>query len=77
MNMPGLLKKIEDEAISLSTSDRARLVQTILESLHADDAESAKAWTVEIDRRVEAFDRGELTTHPAEDVFAEVRRVTR
>lgn len=75
--MSASLKEVEEDAKSLSTSDRARLVQSILESLHSDDPDVAEAWAGEISRRVEAFDRGELVTHPAEEVLAEARRVTR
>ncbi len=75
--MSASLEKVEVEAKSLSASDRARLVQTILESLHTDNPEVAEAWANEIGQRVDAFDRGELSTHSAEDVFAEARRVAR
>lgn len=74
--MSASLKELEEVAKSLSSSDRARLVQTILESLHSDDPDVAGAWAREIGRRVEAFDRGELVAHPAEDVFVEARQVT-
>lgn len=75
--MPASLKKVEEEAKALSPADRASLVQTILESLQADDPEVAQAWAQEVSRRVDAFNRGDLTTYPAEDVFAEARRATR
>ena len=75
--MSASLEKVEVEAKSLSTSDGARLVQTILESLHSDIPEVADAWAAEIGQRVDAYDRGELSTCADEDVFAEARRVTR
>lgn len=75
--MSASLKKLEDEVKLLSASDRATLVQIILESLHADDADVAGAWADEISRRAEAFDCGDLASYPAEDVFAEARRVAR
>ncbi|MBX3143745.1 MAG: addiction module protein [Trueperaceae bacterium] len=68
--MSGLLRNVEDQAKSLSTSDRARLLQTILESLHSDRVELEVECNREIARWIEAFDRGESITHPAEDVFA-------
>jgi hypothetical protein len=39
-------------------------------------AEIEAAWEREIEKRVNAFDRGESRTDPAEDVFAEARRLT-
>jgi hypothetical protein len=43
----------------------------MLESLHEPLAGIQSAWAEEIERRVEAFDRGELPSYPAEHVFAD------
>jgi putative addiction module component (TIGR02574 family) len=67
-----------ERARSLEPEDRARLVELLLDSLHDEpigDVEAA--WEGEIRRRVEAFERGEVKTYAAEDVFAEVRRLLR
>jgi len=69
------LKEVEAYARSLSSDDRASLVQAILESLHPIDPAIEKEWSDEIERRVEAFDRGELATHSADSVIAEARRM--
>ena len=54
----------------------ADLVELLLESLHEPTiAEIEAAWDAEIARRVEAFERGEVQTYSAEDVFAEARRI--
>lgn len=75
--MPPSLKQMEEQAAALSPDDRAKLAQTILESLHTPIAEVEAAWAAEIEKRVAAFDRGELESYPAEDVFAEARRLMR
>jgi putative addiction module component (TIGR02574 family) len=75
--MPPSLKQMEEQARALSPDDRAKLAQSILESLHAPVAEIEAAWAAEIERRVAAFDRGEMQSYPAEDVFAEARRLMR
>jgi hypothetical protein len=49
----------------------------MLESLHSPLVEIEKAWKEEIEQRVAAFDRGEIPSYPAEDVFAEARRISR
>jgi hypothetical protein len=49
----------------------------MLESLHSPLADSEAAWAQEIEQRVAAFDRGEIPAYPAEDVFAEARRISR
>ena len=56
----------------------ALLAEVLLESLHDSSlSEIESEWKREIEKRVAAFDRGELQTYPAEDVFAEARRMTR
>lgn len=74
---PPSLKLLEEQARELTAEERAKLAQTLLESLHAPVAEVEAAWAKEIDARVAAFDRGEMPAYPAEDVFAEVRRLLR
>lgn len=75
--MSASLKRIEEQAKALSAEDRAKLAQAMLESLHAPVLEVEAAWAEEIERRVAAFDRGEMPTYAAEDVFAEARRLSR
>jgi Glu-tRNA(Gln) amidotransferase subunit E-like FAD-binding protein len=72
--MSALLKSIEEQARALSAEDRAKLAESTLESLHTSIAEIDALWTEEIEERVSAFDRGEITSYSAEEVFAEARR---
>ncbi len=69
-----LLKNIEDQARALSAEDRARLAESMLESLHASIAEIEALWAEEIEERVSAFDHGEIPSYSAEEVFAEAHR---
>ena len=72
------LKELEIQAKSLSPEDRASLAETLLESLQETPvSEIEAAWNKEIESRVAAYDRGELKTISAEDVFAEARRLAR
>jgi len=76
--MSDLLKKLEQHAKALTAEERARLAEILLESLrNAPIAEIQAAWDREIEQRVAAYDRGELQTLSAEDVFAEARRLAR
>lgn len=70
-------KEIEQQAQALAAEDRAKLAETLLESLQAPLSEIETAWAQEIEERVAAFDRGETQAYAAEDVFAEARRLTR
>ncbi len=76
--MSTTLKELEHQARALLPEERARLADVLLESLRdAPVAEIEAAWNLEIEKRVAAFDRGELETFSAESVFAEARRLAR
>lgn len=75
--MSASLEQIKDQARALSPEERAKLAQSILESLHSPLADIEAAWEAEIEQRVAAFDRGEIPLYAAEDVFAEARRLSR
>lgn len=69
--------EIEKSARLLSPEERARLAEAMTESLReAMPAEIEVAWETEIRRRVDAYERGEATLVPAEDVFAKARKIT-
>jgi len=72
------LSELEQQARSLPPDDRARLAEVLLESLQGPPvSEIEAAWSLEIEERIAAYDRGELQAFSAEDVFAEARRNTR
>jgi putative addiction module component (TIGR02574 family) len=76
--MDSRLKDIEHEILALGAEDRARLAESLLESLRGPPlTEIDIAWAREIENRVAAHDRGEVPTYAAEDVFAEARRLSR
>ena len=69
------LTQVEEQALSLSPEERAKLAELILESLSKPLAEIEEEWAQEIERRVAAYDSGDIPTYPAEDVFAEALRI--
>jgi putative addiction module component (TIGR02574 family) len=71
------LKEVEDQARQLTLRERAALAESLLESLHLVLSDAEAAWAQEIEDRVAAYDRGEITAYAAEDVFAEARRLSR
>ncbi len=75
--MPTSLKQIEEQIRALSAEDRAKLAEVLLESLHSPVSVIEQAWSEEIEQRIAAFDRGEISAYSAEDVFADARRITR
>ncbi len=76
--MSATLKELEQQAKALTAEERAQLAEVLLESLRdAPVTEIEAAWEHEIQQRAAAYDRGELQTFSAEDVFAEARRLAR
>lgn len=70
------LFEIEQQASQLLPSDRAQLAEFLLESLQEPmNIEVEQAWGDEIERRVKAYENGEAVLFPAQEVFAEARRV--
>lgn len=64
--------EIEIAAMHLTVSERAQLAQRLLASLD-EDSEIEQAWAEEIDRRLDAYEKGDTTLIPAEEVFARIR----
>lgn len=74
--MSSLLVELEQKAFTLPPDERAHLAEAMLESLRGTPmSEIETGWEQEIKNRVAAFDRGELQTHSATDVFANARRM--
>ena len=74
--MPDLVAELAEKARTLAPGDRSRLVDLLLESLHESPlAEVEAAWAKEIERRIAAYERGEVQTFAAEEVFTEARRI--
>jgi len=67
-----LRDQITQQSLSLAPEDRAyiadMLEQCLTSQLFADPALS-QAWATELDRRIQAYDRGELTADDAESVL--------
>lgn len=62
-------------ALALPPTDRAALVEAILASFDFPArAEIDALWGAEVDDRLAAFERGELTATPADEVFARLNR---
>jgi putative addiction module component (TIGR02574 family) len=72
------LVDIEQQARQLPANERARLAEALLESLKDNSLNAIQtAWRREIEERVAAYDRGDVETFSAAQVFAEARRLSR
>ena len=70
--------QILKDALSLSPDERAALVEHLLASFDASARQHIDTlWAQEAEERLDAFERGELSTIPAQDVFDTIRKQTR
>ena len=69
---------LAERGLALSQDDRARLAEVLLASLDPEpQSEVEAAWEVEIERRLAAYDRGEVQAIDAEEVFAKAELIAR
>ena len=74
--MPTLVEELSARAKNLSSRDRARLAEELLDSLQGEsDPDADGAWDREIERRVGEIEAGAVKLIAAEDVHAEARRL--
>jgi putative addiction module component (TIGR02574 family) len=72
-SMTNAATAVIDQALKLKASERAAIAERLLLSLDAPDPEIDAAWAREANARIEAHDRGEIESVPAEDVFAKYK----
>jgi putative addiction module component (TIGR02574 family) len=72
--MPMKVKEIEEEALRLSSHERALLVEHLIGSLEPDDDPDAeRVWIEEAERRYQEYKAGKVKSIPAEQVFKNAR----
>ncbi len=63
------------DALKLSPMERAELIERLLASFpFPDRAAVDERWAIEAEDRLDAFDRGEIKSRPASEVFSRVER---
>lgn len=71
-------QSIENEALSLSPQDRAKLAQKLLLSLDTpSEDESEHAWLIEAGRRARELDRGDVQPISADEVRMKAKSLLR
>ena len=68
-------EKVLREALNLSPQERAEVLQRLLATFQEPpDAELDELWAQESEDRLDAFDRGDLDSASAKEVFARIER---
>ncbi len=65
---------ILNQALKLSSSERAKVVEKLISSLDTPDSTIDSIWAKEADTRIEAFEKGEIESISAEKVFGKYRK---
>jgi putative addiction module component (TIGR02574 family) len=68
--MTNSAKNVISQALELKASERSVIAEALLASLDSPDHRIDEIWSKEIDARIEAYDRGDIDSIAAEDVFA-------
>jgi putative addiction module component (TIGR02574 family) len=70
-----LIDELSRKARALPPEERIRLAEELLSSVQDSDEEIEASWAEEIERRLEEVENGTAKLIPAEEVFAEIRRL--
>lgn len=62
------------EVITMPPLERAKLIDDLLVSLDIPDQNIDEAWKKEIEERVQAFEKGELTSKASNEVFTKYEK---
>lgn len=65
---------IVQQLAAMPDSDRLLLVDYLLESLDVPDLEIERLWVAEAQSRWDAYQRGEMASVPADEVFAKYQK---
>jgi putative addiction module component (TIGR02574 family) len=64
-----------EEALKLSPMERAELIESLLSSFEFRPRKNIDAlWVKEAEDRIDAYDRGEISAVPADEVFTEIEK---
>jgi len=66
---------IQNEILGLPATERAKLIDVLWDSLSSPEAKAREAaWAEKPERRIDAFDAGQLKAPDAQSVFSGLRR---
>ena len=74
MSTPNRLNTLRHDALALSERDRATLARDLIASLDGpEDSDAAKAWDIELCRRINEIEAGNTTLLDADDVLRQAK----
>jgi len=73
--MTDRVTQLAEAGRALPPAERVRLLDLLLESLHADIGNLDEKWKAEIERRVASHDKGEGELHDLDQVMSDATRL--
>jgi len=77
LTMSELAEKLIEQALGLPANERAAFAERLLSSLDPDLSEIDQLWAKEAEDRLDAYERGEIGSIPAEEVFDAIKNRNR
>ena len=73
--MTAVAEHLLKDALSLSPVERAEMINRLFQSFDQNqNSRVDAAWAKEIESRIDAYDNGEISASPAEEVFERINR---
>ena len=73
--MSKLRKQIFEKALKLPPTERAELIENLLTSFEFPSRKTIDdLWAKEVESRIDAFEKGEISATPAKVVFEEIEK---
>ena len=67
--------RVLDDALRLSPLERADLIEKLFASFPFPDRKTIdERWAIEAEDRLDAFERGEIKSKPASEIFSRIER---
>jgi len=67
--------RVLSDALNLSPLERADLIEKLLASFPFPDRKAIdQRWAIEVEERIDAFERKEIKSKPASEVFSRIER---
>lgn len=71
--MSEVAEKLIQQALSLSPDERAVVAERLLSSLEPELSEIHQLWVLEAENRLNSYERGDVETIPAEEVYKAIK----
>lgn len=63
------INELLEQALALNVNERTKLIDELFKSIDKPDEEIDQIWADEADKRLEAYQKGELKAVPMENIF--------